>query len=216
MTTEVILVHGLWYGPWAMAVLARRLRRAGHVVRRFAYHPTASPVAVHARDLAQFTRQSHSTALHFVGHSMGGLVIMRMLANEPALARGRVVLLGTPLQGSQVARRLLRLPAGAVLLGALATDLCQAQPRWAEGREIGMIAGCKAFGLGRLLGRPGAGSDGTVALSEADAPGLSARVVLPVSHTGMLFSGQVGQQVLGFLQNGRFSAVGVARGERLS
>src|SRR3972149_9259562 len=118
MTMEVILVHGLWYGPWAMTVLARRLRHAGHVVRQFAYHPTASPVAVHARDLAQFARQRHSTALHFVGHSMGGLVILHMLATEPELASGRVVLLGTPLQGSRVARRLLQLPAGEGFLGA--------------------------------------------------------------------------------------------------
>lgn len=217
MSMEVILVHGLWYGPWAMAMLARRLRRAGHVVRRFAYQPTASSVAVHARNLAQFVRQGNATTMHFVGHSMGGLVILQMLANEPELASGRVVLLGTPLQGSLVARRLLRLPGGALLLGELATGLCQAQPLlWAAGREIGMIAGSRALGLGRLLGKPGAVSDGTVALDEADAPELSGRVVLPVSHTGMLFSGQVAQQVLAFLRNGRFSALGVVGDERLS
>ena len=209
---QVILVHGLWYGPWAMAFLARCLRLQGFVVRQFAYSPTASSVAVHAGRLACFARQSDARTVHFVGHSLGGLVIARLLAGSQWPAPGRTVLLGTPLQGSRVARKVLKLPGGAVLLGQAAADLCRGQPDPLEGREIAMIAGCRALGLGRLLGRPAGAGDGTVELSEADGAGLAGRLVLPVSHTGMLYSREVAQQVGGFLRDGRFPTFAATRG----
>jgi pimeloyl-ACP methyl ester carboxylesterase len=211
-TAEVILVHGLWYGPWAMAVLARRLRRLGYAVRQFAYKPKAFPIEVHAGDLLQFARESSHTTLHFVGHSLGGLVILHMLAHEQVAPPGRAVLLGSPVQGSRLARHLKQIPGGKAILGQAAAALYQGTPHWAPGREIGMIAGCTPLGLGRLLGDVSADSDGTVALSEADAAGLSDRVVLPVSHTGMLTSGQVARETDAFLQNGRFTAKQVTRG----
>jgi pimeloyl-ACP methyl ester carboxylesterase len=212
MSAEVILVHGLWYGPWALAPLADRLRRAGYGVRRFAYRPTAATVAEHARALAAFSGSSHGGAMHFVGHSLGGLVILQLLATEPALPPGRVVLLGTPLRGSRTARRVLQLPAGRALLGAVADDLCRGSAATMSGREVGMVAGSKAVGLGRLLGRPQLPSDGTVDLCETAGPGLSARVVLPLSHTGMLFSGEAARQVAQFLESGLFPSPELDRG----
>ena len=107
---EVILVHGLWYGRWAMGFLGRCLRRRGFTVRRFTYRATESPVAKQATQLALFAQHGGATKVHFVGHSLGGLVIMRMLAGGQSPAVGRVVLLGTPLQGSRVARKLAELP----------------------------------------------------------------------------------------------------------
>jgi len=203
---EVILVHGLWYGPWAMTFLARRLRHAGFAVRLFSYRATAAPVAVHAQQLSRFVRHSTAASVHVAGHSLGGLVITHMLATTRELPPGRIVLLGTPLQGSKVARKAAQLPCSSVLFGQVSADLCHGRPLIESDREIGMIAGCRAIGLGRLLGSPGATGDGTVELREADAPGLTGRLVLPVSHTGMLYSRRVAQEVGGFLQHGRFSA----------
>ena len=213
---QIILVHGLWYGPRSMAFLARRLRLTGFTVRLFAYRPTASTVAAHARQLARFARPSDARTVHFVGHSLGGLVIAQLLAGGQWLAPGRAVLLGTPLQGSRVAGKALQLPGGSVLLGQAASDLCRGQPRPAQGREIAMIAGCRALGLGRLFGCSGVASDGTVELTEADAPGLGERLVLPVSHTGMLYSREVARQVGSFLQDGRFSLPAATRGKPYS
>jgi pimeloyl-ACP methyl ester carboxylesterase len=212
MSAEVILVHGLWYGAWAMAPLADRLRRAGYVVRLFSYRPTRSAVAFHARQLAGFIQASHSSTLHFVGHSLGGLVIRQLMADSPSLPPGRAVLLGTPLQGSRTARRVVQLPGGRALLGAVADDLCRGNISAIGGREVGMIAGCKAVGLGRILGKPRLPSDGTVDLRETGGPGLSARVVLPLSHTGMLFSGEAARQVVHFLQTGQFLSMGMDLG----
>ena len=201
---EVVLVHGLWFGGWSMASLARRLRAAGFGVRQFEYRSTRADLATHAADLLCFVRTISATRVHMLGHSLGGLVILKMLSGMPDIAPGRVVLLGTPLQGSQTVARALQLPGGSALFGQVAVDLCRGQTQFAPGREIGMIAGSRGIGLGRLFGQSARDSDGTVALSETDDPGLSGRLVLPVSHTGMLFSAEVARAVCIFLANGRF------------
>jgi pimeloyl-ACP methyl ester carboxylesterase len=203
---EVVLVHGLWFGGWAMARLAQHLRQRGFLVRHFNYRSTAAGIDVHAADLLQFVRTTSASTMHLLGHSMGGLVILKMLTGEPDLPPGRVVLLGTPLQGSQTARKALQLPGSGAFFGRAATDLCQGHPQPVTGRAIGVIAGSRAVGLGRLLGQHSRTSDGTVALSETLAPGLSARLVLPVSHTGMLFSAEVAREVSHFFEFGQFSS----------
>jgi hypothetical protein len=71
-----------------------------------------------------------------------------------------------------------------------------------------MIAGTRPFGLGRLLGQSAEDTDGTVALAETEAPCVSSRIVLPVSHTGLLYSAEVARQVCTFLESGRFAPAG--------
>jgi len=213
---EVILVHGLWFGSWAMSYVARHLRRSGFRVRQFSYRATVSPVAVHAERLARFAATEDASPVSFVGHSLGGLLIMHMLSAWPGRGARRVVLLGSPLEGSRVARKVSGLPGGGLLLGRVAEDLGHGRPTVVGETEIGMIAGSRALGVGRLFGRPAGASDGTVAVEETNAPGLSDRVVLPVSHTGMLFSRAVAIQVATFLHQGRFAAVTVPRDSRLS
>lgn len=210
--TEVVLVHGLWYGSWSMASLARRLRRAGHALRYFTYRSTTADLAGNADSLAQFVRGSNATRVHYVGHSLGGLVILQMLCNEPLLPPGRVVLLGTPLRGSAVVRNLARFPPAQALLGQAADSLSRGfsdiRREGTEGREIGMIAGTRPFGLGRLLGQSADASDGTVALDETRAPFLHGHVSLAASHTGLLYSTEVARQVCSFLDSGRFLSPG--------
>jgi hypothetical protein len=69
-----------------------------------------------------------------------------------------------------------------------------------------MIAGSRSFGLGLLLGGLGEPGDGTVAIAETRAEGLRQHLVLPVTHTGMLFSKDVAREVACFLQVGSFSS----------
>jgi hypothetical protein len=78
------------------------------------------------------------------------------------------------------------------------------EPRWTGGRDLGVIAGDLAVGLGRLLGRMGAPNDGTVWLDEADLPGAAEQLRLRVSHSGMVYSAEVARQVAAFLKDGRF------------
>jgi pimeloyl-ACP methyl ester carboxylesterase len=205
---QVVLVHGLWFGPWSLAPLAQRLRRAGFEPRRFRYRTTTAALDQHARDLRAFVGPAPQTPLHFVAHSLGGLVTLQMLAAYPDLPAGRVVLLGSPLRGSLAARKARRVPGGRRLLGAarptLESGIAGPAPGREIGREIGMIAGSRGIGLGLLLGGVGGPGDGTVAVAETRAEGLADHRVLPVTHTGLLFSRAVARQACHFLQNGRF------------
>lgn len=188
----------------AMKPLARRLHECGYAVRLFTYPTTVGTLADHADELARFVAPNASTPVHFVGHSLGGLVILRMFDGRLQLPAGRIVLLGTPLQGSQAARSLMNLPGGSRILRTAGVALTEGFPHLPPGKEVGMVAGSRAVGLGRLLGSATGGGDGTVSLQEADSPHLTARIVLPVSHTGMLFSSRVSQHVAGFLARGSF------------
>jgi len=201
---EVILVHGLWFGPWAMGRLARKLQASGFVIRRFAYPSTAGQLEAHSRQLAEFARDSSSETLHFVGHSLGGLVTLHMLNETRGLSPGRVVLLGSPLVGSEVARRSRRLPGSGTLLGEVRSALEQGYGRLPDDRVTGMIAGTRSIGLGMLLGGAGKPGDGTVSVAETRAAGLKDHLLLPVSHTGMLYSSEVARQAACFLKTGSF------------
>jgi len=201
---EVILVHGLWFGPWAMARLARKLAAEGFEVRRFSYASTAGGLSSHAAQLGEFARSSRSSQLHFVGHSLGGLVILRMLRDAGDLPPGRVVLIGSPLDGSVIARRSGRVPGAEKLLGEIRSTLEQGYEYLPAGRETGMIAGSRPIGLGMLVGGAGQPSDGTVGVRETHRHGLKEHLILRVTHTGMLYSAKVARQAAHFLQNGRF------------
>jgi len=200
----VILVHGLWFGAWSLAVLARRLGKAGFQPRRFRYRTTRAGLAEHANALRRFIGSRPLPELHFVAHSLGGLVTLKMLAENGDLPPGRVVLLGSPIRGSRVARKAGAIPGGSRLLGAVQPELASGFAGLGAGREIGMIAGSTAFGLGLLLGSLGGANDGTVAVEETLAPGLREHRTLPVTHTGMLISREVTREVASFLRVGSF------------
>ncbi len=209
MKHEVILVHGLWIGSWAMRRLARHLEAAGYLVRRFAYRTTRQPLAGHAQSLAEFARATQAGQVHFVSHSLGGLVTLKMLntleaATGQALPEGRVVLLGSPLKGSDTARRSARIPGSTKLFGEIGSTLEGGYPHLDGSRETGMIAGSKPAGLGRLVGGAEKPSDGTVSVKETRVDGLKDHLVLPVTHTGMLFSAEVARQTAKFLETGGF------------
>jgi hypothetical protein len=130
-----------------------------------------------------------------------------MLELQPDFAPGRVLFLGTPAQPSQAARRLRNNLLGRMLLGAAATELAGDGPRrWNSERELGLVAGTSAFGLAQLMVRFDEPSDGTVAVAETHLPGARAHIELPVSHTGMLLSAVVADEVGRFLETGAFSA----------
>jgi len=204
--TEVVLVHGLWMGAWTLGYLARRWRRQGWRTRLFPYTTTRASLADNAARLDAFCRRSSADVQHLAGHSLGGLVILEMLNQASRPHGGRVLLLGTPLGGSHLARQARRWPGAGLLLGKAAAPLGGGAERWPGDVEIGLVAGTRPLGLGTLTGRLHAPGDGTVALDETRHPDLADRVELPVTHTSMLWSPAVAQAGLAFLQNGRFEA----------
>jgi pimeloyl-ACP methyl ester carboxylesterase len=202
---EVILVHGLWYRAWSMRVLHRRLESAGFAVRRFSYPTRTVAPKVNAAALGEFCVASGASALHLVGHSLGGLLALQALGLAGQLPPGRLVLLGTPLAGSRVARRSASLPGGGFLLGQAARLLEAGAAHLPANRETGMIAGVRPLGLGRLVGGLREPHDGTVCVDETRSVELAGRIELPVTHTGMLVSPRVAAQTAHFLRKGHFS-----------
>ena len=201
---EVILVHGLWFGAWTMRPLARALRKSGYDVRRFNYRTTRGGLAAHARRLRGFAARSKHRQQHFVAHSLGGLVTLQMLADFRDLPPGRLVFLASPVHGSRVARKTRKIPGSRKLLGEVRSALESGFRPLTMKRDAGMIAGSKTIGLGMLVGGPGGPGDGTVSISETRLEGLKDHLVLPVTHTSILYSPEVASQAVHFLQTGGF------------
>ncbi len=150
--------------------------------------------------------------VHLIGHSLGGLVILRMFELgllAPDRFSGdfcRIVLLGSPVNGSQSGQRLARLWPTKFLLGAAGAEVqLRQQPRqWMHSTQVGVIAGTRPRGLGQFLHSRPEPHDGTVTISETELAGAADRIILPVSHTGMLMSESVADQIAAFLAQGRF------------
>ena len=206
---DVILAHGLWVPGVVMRPLAARLERAGLRCHTFSYLGAGRPLEAHAARLARFARElpDQGGPAHFVGHSLGGLVILEALQRHPEMAAGRVVLLGTPVNGCYAGRRLARYPGGRWFLGESESLWRERRAaRWNRPEALGVIAGTLPLGLGRLFGPLPGPNDGVVALEETEVEGMAGRVALPVGHSAMLVSARVAENVVAFLDKGRFPA----------
>lgn len=203
---HVVLVHGLWMHGSMLHWMARRMTRAGFAVHAYSYPSVRMSMAENARRLAAYCQMLNARPLHLVGHSLGGLLIARLLDEPHRLDIGRVVLMGAPFVDSFAARRLMRVRAGCVAVGASVGEwLNTSHPASLANYDVGVLAGCRALGLGMVVA-PGlpAPHDGTVSVAETDVPGARDRIVLNVSHTQMVMSVQVVRQVCEYLRRGRF------------
>lgn len=200
----VVLVHGLWYGPVSLALMARRLDARGFRTHRFSYPTLARSLAANARALFEYARALETETLHFVGHSLGGLVILRMFDEWTGLPPGRVVLLGSPVQGSAAAGRIMEMKITRPVIGKARTALEYGFSHAPARRETGVIAGTRSMGLGRMFEKLPVPHDGTIAVAETRLPGAADSIELPVSHTGLVLSAEVVSAVAGFLRRGRF------------
>ena len=148
----VILVHGLWMSGLELGMLRRRLEtdHGLHAIS-FSYHSVTETMVEHVRRLRELAQAQTAATLHFVGHSMGGIVVMNLLEATQDLAPGRVVLLGCPVRGSRAAQGLARWPLGRALIGHALADVSPAEANriWDGRRDVGVIAGSTGVGLGR-------------------------------------------------------------------
>jgi pimeloyl-ACP methyl ester carboxylesterase len=211
MRTVVVYVHGLWQRGGEAVLLRRRLARVLDAeAPAFSYRSVTADAATNARALAAYLLRIDADTLHLVGHSLGGLMIQKLFEADSGmhtrLPPGRVVMLGSPLGGSRTARNLARLPLGRKIMGRSVAEelLVPRERRWQAPRELGVIAGNFGVGLGLLVGRLGAESDGTVLVEETQLAGTTERLVLRVSHTGLLLSEAVAARAAAFLRTGRF------------
>lgn len=204
---RVILLHGLWMPGASMHWLSLQLREAGFAPEILAYRSVADGPDLAIAQLA--ARLQAEGEADIVAHSLGGLIALQALCENPALPVSRVVCLGSPLNGSGAAAGMLRWAPAATLLGrsaGLLREGVQADGRrcWEGRAQVGVVAGCVPHGLGALFAGFEGDHDGTVAVAETRLDGIGDHVVIEASHMGMLFSAEAASQAIAFLHDGHF------------
>jgi len=181
------------------------LRAEGFSARRFSYPSWHNGLADNARLLSCFVNETPGTVIHLVAHSLGGIVALDMLSQKPDVRIRRIVLMGTPYMGCHCGITVAGQPMLNVLVGRTFKDWFNLpSPTLQPEVEIGIIAGTRPFGLGRLvpgLARP---NDGVVAVNETHVAAAKDSIMLNVSHTGMLLSRLCAKQISSFLRTGNF------------
>lgn len=207
----VVLIHGMWMPGSEMMFVKRHLEKDhGLPGMLFSYPSVRGTLDENAELLADFVNFLDADVIHIVGHSLGGVVALRMLAMNPEAPPGRVVCLGSPLNGSRAAEMASEHGWGSAVLGKSVADgvVGEAANQWAvdvtKTREIGCIAGTVPVGLGRLVAQFDEPSDGTVAVAETRLPGIRDHLEVDINHSGLVLSKTVVDQVAAFLERGRF------------
>lgn len=207
----VVYVHGMWMPGEEMLFVKRHLESQhgldGHL---FSYPSVRGTLDENTKLLAEFVARIDSPEIHLVGHSLGGVLALRMLSLNPQSNPGRLVCLGSPLSGSRAAEVLHGTDWGSVILGKTISDgvVREAANEWAgkamQNHEVGSIAGTTPVGIGRLVAKFNEANDGTVAVAETKLPGLKDHICLPNSHSTLVLSRKVADHVAAFLKRGEF------------
>lgn len=215
----VVLLHGLGRTYRSMDMIASALRGAGYETISVDYPSRSKPIEALAVTAVpqglQYCRDQHADRIHFVTHSMGGLVLRYYLASHPVPELGKVVMLSPPNQGSEVADALVGTvvydringPAG----GQLGTGPDGIAARLGPiDYTLGIITGNEQTAVDSWLARqiPGQ-NDGKVSVKRAKVDGMTDFLVLPVTHTFIVMDDQVIVQTLHFLRHGLFRRDGI-------
>ncbi len=207
MREIVVCIHGIWMKGWAMRPISRYLSNHGYECREFSYQSLNRIPQENALLLGRFVDKCDADIVHFVGHSLGGIVLLHYFHIFDTAKPGRVVMLGTPLSGSHVARFMSKNKfMKTSMLGKSANSLLGSVPVWKGTRPLAVFAGTRGKGIGKMLGasldKP---NDGTVAVSETKIHNCTLHIQVPYSHTGMLLAKSVAASVNEFLHTGNIT-----------
>lgn len=207
MSESVIVAHGLWMPGLETKLVRRRLEQAGFRPSLFRFPTLRGTLAQNAQALARLAAKSPGDRVHFVGYSLGGVITLEMLDRHRLVRVGRIVCLGSPLRGSRAAEVFRPYRFGRAFIGKSLTEHIEhgGMARWAQPYELGIIAGNRPLGMGRMVQDFPGENDGTVAVDETRLPGATAHITLPVTHTQMLIDATVARQTIHFLRHGRFA-----------
>ncbi len=202
----VILIHGLWMPGLVLLPHQHWLRAEGFAVRRFSYPSWRKGLNENARSLSSFVNETSGEVIYLVAHSLGGLVVCMMLSQYRDARIKKVILMGTPYASCHCGFTLEAYSGLAPLVGRTFKDwFSLAHPALPHAIDIGVIAGTRSIGSGRLIGGLARPNDGLVALEETHIAGAKDSIALNVSHSGMLVSRACADQIIKFIRTGSFS-----------
>jgi len=164
-----------------------------------------SPLEGNVARFARFAREALAGRPgHFIGHSLGGVLVLEALNAHEELRVASAILLAAPVRGCLAGRRLASARVGRWMMGACGELWQERDALWRRKAPLGIIAGTLPVGLGRALGRLPGPSDGVVRVEETAVDGMTARALVPLGHSLLIVSGAVGRLVERFISAGRF------------
>ncbi|WP_051687273.1 triacylglycerol lipase [Microbulbifer sp. HZ11] len=209
----VVLIHGITKDSRSMEAIAAALREAGFHAVNLDYPSREFPIET----LADMTiplginacKEAGAAPLHFVTHSMGGLLLRQYYEHRDANEIARAVMLGPPNQGSRLGNFLSCIPVIKDVNGPagkqMGIDERSLPSRLGPVKfPLGVIAGTRSFNpfFSAIISGD---DDGIVGLPSTYVEGTCARVTYPLTHNGLTGSAQAIVQVVTFLKSGKFS-----------
>lgn len=212
-TECVVLLHGMIRTPASMEPMAEALAAAGYRTANVGYPSREYPIERLAtmaveQGLARCRSVTGIDRIHFVTHSLGGILLRQYLANADIPELGRVVMLGPPNQGSAAADAMRDMPGYEWLNGPAGAQLGKG-PESVPLRlgpadfELGIIAGNRTVDpiTSAFLDDP---DDGRVSVADTRLEGMDDFVVIDESHALMMRSRTAIRLTLRFLETGHF------------
>ncbi|AFI84935.1 alpha/beta hydrolase [Methylophaga nitratireducenticrescens] len=209
---NVVLLHGLARTAGSMESMESQLNNAGYQVCNIDYPSRKHPIEKLTHEFVvpeiQECFGDSRTPVHFVTHSLGGIIVRQLAADHKRVKIGRVVMLSPPNQGSEVVDKLgtwglfqwINGPAGKQL--GTTQDAVPKQLGPAT-FELGIITGNRSINLILSTLIPGP-DDGKVSIRNAKLDGMQDFLVVEQTHPFIMANDMVQSQTLYFLQNGRF------------
>ena len=211
---SVILLHGLGDVKLSMLKLESALKEEGYTTKNIGYSTTGETIeSLAEKELSKVVERYKKIGfekIHFVTHSMGGLIVRYYLQEHTLPTGSRIVMLSPPNHGSEVADHFLESKFYKLIVGEVGQELATNSDILSELQpivpEVGIIAGNKSSNsyFSKII--PG-DDDGRVAVDNTKLTEMKDFIVVPSTHLTIKYNDEVMKQTTFFLKNGKFKHI---------
>ena len=209
----VVLLHGLSRTSRSMRPIKKALEKNGFSTFNLNYPSRKKPIEELSEFVIEKINQNFSDTpvhtLHFVTHSMGGIILRQIMKLSPLPNLGRVVMLGPPNQGSEIIDRLGPFKLIPLINGPACLQLGTSPDGFIQSLgpvkfDLGVIAGNRSINPFLSFLIPGV-DDGKVSVERTKVEGMNDFLEVPRSHSFMMGNQTIQKETIYFLKNGHFS-----------